>query len=171
MTPVYRLYRQIRVYNHWETVYKLTNTVNYPKPSRMVVYGVMVLNSSGGLVFYQQYHANSPQLDSNEGIIIGSTLNALHTISVQISPTPRSSGFTELDCTTWKLNCLQTITGLKFIVFTDLQHQKAGDLLQQIYRLYADYVLKNPFYTLEMPVANSCQKFVTEVQKLISNSH
>ena len=134
----------------------------------MVVYGVMVLNSSGGLVFYQQYHQNSPALDSNETIIIGSTLHALHTLSVQISPVPRSSGFTELECTSWKLNCLQTVTGLKFIVFTDLQHQKADSLLQQIYRLYADYVLKNPFYTLEMPVANSCQKFVTEVQKLIS---
>ena len=58
--------------------------------------------------------------------------------------------------------------GAEVCLFTDLQHQKADSLLQQIYRLYADYVLKNPFYTLEMPVANSCQKFVTEVQKLIS---
>ena len=137
---------------------------------RMVVYGVMVLNSSGGLVFYQQYHPNSPQLDSNEIIIIGSTLHSLHAISVEISPTQKSSGFTELEATTWKLNCLQTITGLKFIVFTDLQHQKSGDLLKQIYALYADYVLKNPFHTLDMPVANSCQKFVIEVQSLIEKN-
>ena len=136
----------------------------------MVVYGVMVLNSSGGLVFYQSYNANSPQLDSNEVIIIGSTLHSLHAISVEISPVQKSSGFTELECTTWKLSCLQTINGLKFLVFTDLQHQRSADLLTQIYALYADYVLKNPFYTLDMPVANSCQKFVVEVQALIDRS-
>ena len=137
----------------------------------MVVYSVMVLNSSGGLVFYQNYHPNAPQLDSNEVIIIGSTLHSLHAISVEVSPVPKSSGFTELECTTWKLNCLQTITGLKFIVFTDLQHQKAQDTLHEVYKRYADFVLKNPFYTLDMPVANSCQKFVTEMEILIKEAN
>lgn len=131
----------------------------------------MVLNSSGGLVFFQNYHPNAPQLDSNEVIIIGSTLHSLHAISVEISPIPKSSGFTELECTTWKLSCLQTITGLKFIVFTDLQHQKTQDILRNVYSLYADYVLKNPFYTLDMPVANSCQKFVSKVEKLINDEN
>ena len=137
----------------------------------MVVYSVMVLNSSGGLVFFQNYHPNAPLLDSNEVIIIGSTLHSLHAISVEISPIPKSSGFTELECTTWKLSCLQTITGLKFIVFTDLQHQKTQDVLKNVYSLYADYVLKNPFYTLDMPVANSCQKFVSKVENLINNEN
>lgn len=131
----------------------------------------MVLNSSGGLVFYQNYHPSAPPLDSNEVIIIGSTLHSLHAISVEISPIPKSSGFNELECTTWKLSCLQTITGLKFIVFTDLQHQKTQDILKDVYGLYADYVLKNPFYTLDMPVANSCQKFVSKVEKLINDEN
>lgn len=137
----------------------------------MVVYSVMVLNSSGGLVFYQNYHPNAPQLDSNEVIIIGSTLHSLHAISVEISPVPKSSGFTELECTTWKLNCLQTITGLKFIIFTDRPHQKSQEVLHDIYSRYADYVLKNPFYTLDMPVANSCQKFVSEVDQIIAEQN
>ena len=136
----------------------------------MVVYGVMALNSSGSVIFYQQYHQNAPYVDSNEVIIVGSTLHSLHAISVAISPTPKSSGFTELEFTTWKLSCLQTITGLKFLVFTDLLHQRSQDLLRQIYALYADYVLRNPFHTLNMPVANSCQKFVLEVQALIERS-
>lgn len=133
----------------------------------MVVYSVMITNSSGGVIFYNQYHNDAPQLDSNEVIIIGSTLHSLHAISVAISPTPKSSGFTELECTNWKASCLQTITGLKFMLFTDLNFQKSSELLSQIYATYADYVLKNPFYTLDMPVANSCQKFVLEVSSLI----
>ena len=136
----------------------------------MVVYGFMVLNSSGSVIFYQSYHQNAPNVDSNEVIIIGSTLHSLHAISVEVSPTPKSSGFTEIECTTWKLNCLQTITGLKFIVFTDLQHQRSAELLKQMYQLYTEYVLRNPFYTLDMPIANSCQKFVVEVQALVERS-
>jgi hypothetical protein len=137
----------------------------------MVVYSVMVVNSSGGLMFYQQYVVNAPQLDSDEVIVIGSTLHSLHAISVTLSPTQKSSGFTELECTTWKLSCLQTITGLKFVIFTDLAHPKASELLNSIYSLYADFVLKNPFYTLDMPVANSCQKFVLEVQAVIEKAN
>jgi hypothetical protein len=137
----------------------------------MVVYSAMVLNNSGGLVFYQQYHASAPQPDSNAILVLGSTLHSLHAISVEVSPTPRSSGFNEIECTTWKLTCMQTITGLKFIVVTDNNHQKLNELLNSIYGLYADFVLKNPFYTLDMPVANSCQKFVVEVSGLIDKTN
>lgn len=137
----------------------------------MVVYSVMILNSSGGLIFSWHYHKDAPQLDSNEVIIIGSTLHSLHAISVAISPTPKSSGFTELECTTWKVSLLQTITGLKFMLFTDLAFNKSQEVLKEIYSVYADYVLKNPFYTLDMPIANSCQKFVTEVQKVVDRQN
>ena len=68
----------------------------------MVVYSIMVCNGSGGLIFYQAYHKNAPDLESNEVIIIGSTLHSLHAISVEISPVPKSSGFVELEATTWK---------------------------------------------------------------------
>lgn len=38
-------------------------------------------------------------------------------------------------------------------------------LLKKIYELYADYALKNPFYSLEMPVR--CDKFETNLQLLL----
>lgn len=53
------------------------------------------------------------------------------------------------------------------MLFTDLQFTKSQEVLKEIYAIYADYVFKNPFYTLDMPVANSCQKFVLNVQELI----
>ena len=127
----------------------------------------MILSSSGGVIFYSQYHNDAPTLESNEVIIIGSTLHSLHAITVAVSPTLKSSGFNELESTNWKASCLQTITGLKFLIFTDLNFDKSNDLLKQIYATYADYVLKNPFYTLDMPVANSCQKFVIETAEIV----
>ena len=42
--------------------------------------------------------------------------------------------------------------GVKFIAITDKLQQKVPDLLRKIYELYSDYVLKNPFYSLDMPI-------------------
>lgn len=38
-------------------------------------------------------------------------------------------------------------------------------LLRKIYELYADYVLKNPFYSLEMPIR--CELFDQNLQALL----
>lgn len=38
-------------------------------------------------------------------------------------------------------------------------------LLKRIYELYADYALKNPFYSLDMPVR--CELFDTNLQILL----
>jgi len=57
-----------------------------------------------------------------------------------------------LETDTFKLHCNQTLTGVKFIVVTDRNQQGVDQLLDKIYELYADYALKNPFYSLEMPI-------------------
>lgn len=44
--------------------------------------------------------------------------------------------------------------------------QDAERVLKKCYELYADYVLKNPFYSLEMPVR--CEKFERAVQGWIN---
>ena len=46
--------------------------------------------------------------------------------------------------------------GVKFIVIADNKQQKVEELLRKIYELYADYVLKNPFYSLDMPIRFVC---------------
>ena len=44
------------------------------------------------------------------------------------------------------------IVGVKFILVSDHKLSKAGELLNEIYKLYSDYVLKNPFYSVDMPI-------------------
>ncbi len=34
----------------------------------------------------------------------------------------------------------------------DSTHQKVEELLAKVYELYSDYVLKNPFYSVDMPI-------------------
>jgi hypothetical protein len=45
----------------------------------------------------------------------------------------------------------------KFFVIADPNHADLDSFLQRVYTLYADYVLKNPFYELEQPIR--CEQF------------
>ena len=44
------------------------------------------------------------------------------------------------------------VVGVKFIIVADTRQQKVEDLLKKMYEHYSDYVLKNPFYSLDMPI-------------------
>ena len=44
------------------------------------------------------------------------------------------------------------LTGMNFIVVADPSQTGLDLLLRKTYGLYADFVLKNPFYTLDMPI-------------------
>lgn len=51
------------------------------------------------------------------------------------------------------------------MVVTEPKQQNIEHLLCKLYEMYADYALKNPFYSLEMPIR--CEQFETNVQMLL----
>lgn len=42
--------------------------------------------------------------------------------------------------------------GIKFIILADPRQSGIDTLLRKIYEIYSDFALKNPFYSLEMPI-------------------
>ena len=56
------------------------------------------------------------------------------------------------------MSCYQTPTGIKFLLFTEpnMEREKAEGVLRKCYELYAEFVMRNPFYNLDMPVR--CEK-------------
>ncbi|XP_059609421.1 trafficking protein particle complex subunit 4 [Phlebotomus argentipes] len=106
-----------------------------------------------------------PKMTTNEKIVLASTFYPLFAIASQLSPEPKSSGIEMLETETFKLNCFQTLTGVKFILISEPLQAGMEILLKKIYELYADYVLKNPFYSLEMPIR--CELFDTNLQALL----
>uniref|UniRef100_A0A8I3WG04 Trafficking protein particle complex subunit n=1 Tax=Callithrix jacchus TaxID=9483 RepID=A0A8I3WG04_CALJA len=94
----------------------------------MVIFSVYVVNKPGDLIY---------QLDS-------------YTPRAQAEKTFSYSN-------TFKMHCQQTLIGIKFVVLAD--HRQAGrdSLLQKIYEIYSDSALRNPFYSLEMPIG--CELF------------
>jgi hypothetical protein len=63
-----------------------------------------------------------------------------------------SSGLEVLESENFRLQCFNTMTGTKFLLFTDTTQANVDVTIRRVYEMYADYVMKNPFYQLEMPV-------------------
>ncbi|MCJ1312865.1 hypothetical protein MMC25_006541 [Agyrium rufum] len=75
-----------------------------------------------------------------------------------LTPLPHQlSGLEVLETALFRLTCFQTYTGIKFLLFTEPQQPNVDATVRKVYELYADYVMKNPFYQLEMPVR--CEGF------------
>ena len=55
--------------------------------------------------------------------------------------------------------------GVKFFVIVDHKQTATEPLLYRIYELYTDYVLKNPFYLIDMPIR--CELFDQNLKKVI----
>lgn len=98
-----------------------------------------------------------PRMTTNEKIFLASMFYPLFAIASQLSPEPKSSGISELEADTFKLFCFQTLTGVKFMVVAEPTQAGLDALLKKIYELYADFALKNPFYSLEQPLR--CELF------------
>jgi hypothetical protein len=92
---------------------------------------------------------------------------SVHAITAQISPVPNSSGIEVLETDAFRLQCFQThtgrphhaslTTGTKFLLITEPRQPNVDTVLRRVYELYSDYVMKNPFYQLEMPIR--CEEF------------
>jgi hypothetical protein len=62
------------------------------------------------------------------------------------------SGLEVLESENFRMQCFTTLTGVKFLLFTDPTQANVDATMRRVYDMYTDYVMKNPFYQLEMPV-------------------
>jgi Sybindin-like family len=77
-------------------------------------------------------------------------------------------GIEEIRASGMVLRCFQTRTGIKFVITSEPNTSMIIDLeavLREIYVLYTECVLKDPFYELEMPIRS--ELFVQAVDSLI----
>lgn len=71
----------------------------------------------------------------------GSTFHGLHAIIPQIAPI-LSSGIERLETDSFVLQSLQTLTGMKFVITAKPGTVELLELLQNMYEIYSDFVLK-----------------------------
>ncbi|KAF1992145.1 Sybindin-like protein [Aulographum hederae CBS 113979] len=144
----------------------------------MVVFALLIISKAGGLIYNREFNAGLAKLSSNDLLILAGTFHGVHAITRSLAPVAthpanrlssappssiaapfplRPTGLEVLESSHFRLTCFQTVTGTKFLLFTEPSQPNVDVVIKRIYELYADFVMKNPFYTIEMPVR--CQKF------------
>ncbi|KAF2792232.1 Sybindin-like protein [Melanomma pulvis-pyrius CBS 109.77] len=142
----------------------------------MVVFALFIISKAGGLIYNREFHTGMSKLTSNDYLMLAGSFHGMHAITKQLCPafpTPptaanaaglapspfssRPSGIEVLESSHFRIQCFQTLTGTKFLLFTEPQQPNIDTMMRKIYELYADFVMKNPFYTVEMPIR--CEKF------------
>lgn len=86
-----------------------------------------------------------------------------------------SPGITMIEAKSFKLHCLQTPTGMKYLVSTTPNYpmNEITTLLKNVSIVYVDYALKNPFYELGMPIRSELfeNQLTKVVIPVVSNKH
>ena len=161
--------------------------------STMGLLSVYINNKAGGLI-YQKVRSHTPitlhrahlselrhrsltqdfsphaaKLDVNVHLRLASTFDSLALILKQLSPVRGSSRMELLEADGFVLQSFDTPTGLKFFVTADPDSKRLDEVLIRTYELYSDFVLKDPFYELEMPIR--CESFDQKLQKLADDYH
>lgn len=152
-----------------------------------VVYTLLIINKAGGLVYQRDFNTALNKLSVNDYLVLAGTFHgyssllsfplprissspniltnmlSVHAITKSLTPSaltlPASqrTGIEVLESSLFRLTCFQTFTGTKFLLFTEPGQPNVDLIIRRIYELYADYVTKNPFYQMEMPVR--CEAF------------
>ncbi|KAF8201577.1 transport protein particle complex subunit [Pholiota molesta] len=131
----------------------------------MAIFSLWVINKAGGLVYQRNFADGLAALTSNEYLVLAGTLHGIHAITSRLSPMGPSSGVQVIEGQTFKMNILLTVTGTKFVLLTSVADATADSMLQKVYDIYADAVMKNPFHTPEMPIRS--EGFDTRIGTLI----
>lgn len=117
----------------------------------MTIYALFILNKSGGLIFHRALTEEGRRQPVNELLRLASMFHSMHIIASSVAPV-KSGGMEVLEAETFNLHAFITITSIKFFLITDTTKTSYRNVFNQVYQLYCDHVLKNPFYELEMPI-------------------
>ncbi|WPH00127.1 Transport protein particle subunit trs23 [Acrodontium crateriforme] len=129
-----------------------------------VVFALLIINKAGGLIYNRTFAPGLQKLDSNDYLILAGTFHGIHAISRSINPAPASppplpghrktptTGIESVESSHFRMTCFQTSTGVKFLLFTSPEQPNTDTVVRRCYEIYGDYVIKNPFYSMEMPI-------------------
>ncbi|CAD6570501.1 MAG: hypothetical protein ASARMPREDX12_006904 [Alectoria sarmentosa] len=119
---------------------------------------MIIINKAGGLVYNRDFNNALNKVSVNDLLVLAGTFHGVHAITKSLTPSSlgipsnQRTGIEVLESSHFRLTCFQTFTGTKFLLFTEPHQPNVDVIIRKMYELYADYVTKNPFYQLEMPI-------------------
>ncbi|KAL3278642.1 hypothetical protein HHI36_016181 [Cryptolaemus montrouzieri] len=121
----------------------------------MTVHDIYIFNKSGNLLYYHEWNRlkQTGMTREEEAKLMYGMLFLLNHLSIKFL----------------LLIQRKSLTGLKFVLNTDIHAQGVRELLQQIYnQVYVEYVVKNPLLSLSDPIESEI--FKTKLDSLIKQS-
>jgi trafficking protein particle complex subunit 4 len=144
-------------------------TIELPRP----VFALLIISKAGSLIYNRTFSPGLQSLTTNDYLVLAGTFHGVHAITKSLTPriptsnpnsTTRTGSYTHPDPTLpatgietlessfFRLNVFQTLTGTKFLLFSDPSMQGTETLMKGVYERFADFVCKNPFWQTEMPI-------------------
>ncbi|KAI1336445.1 Sybindin-like protein [Xylariaceae sp. FL0016] len=151
----------------------------------MGILALIVINKAGGLIYNRTFGDGLNQLNTNDYLVLAGTFHGVHAITARLNPVKSQqqqqtqpvaggnipsrpdppTGLEVMESENFRLQCFNTMTGTKFLLFTDTMQANVDVAMRKVYDLYSDYVMKNPFYQLEMPIR--CETFDRKLNSYI----
>ncbi|KAK4170384.1 putative trafficking protein particle complex subunit 4 [Cladorrhinum sp. PSN259] len=140
--------------------------------NNLTIFALIVINKAGGLIYNRTFHEGGlNKISTNDYLVLAGTFHGVHAITARLSPVGNPSanrlsssagagsirpdppsGLEVLESENFRMQCFTTLTGIKFLLFSDTTQTNVDVIIRRVYEMYTDYVMKNPFYQLEMPV-------------------
>lgn len=134
----------------------------------MTIYNIYIFDRNGLCLYHQDWqrkkHSNLP-IDEEHKLMYGMLFSMKSFIS-RMSPADSKDTLVSYQTNNCKLNFMETPAGLKIVLNTDLAAKNIDDVLQRIFKLYVDYVVKNPLTQFGQPIEN--ELFVKELNGYIT---
>ncbi|KAK9879042.1 hypothetical protein WA026_003848 [Henosepilachna vigintioctopunctata] len=137
----------------------------------MTVHNIYIFNKNGNLLYYHEWNRlkQTGMTREEEAKLMYGMLFSIKSFVNKISPVDPKDGFLYYKTSKYTLHYFETLTGLKFVLNTDINAQGVRELLQEIYnQVYVEYVVKNPLLNLSEPIESEI--FKAKLDALVKQS-
>ncbi|EAT34381.1 AAEL013369-PA [Aedes aegypti] len=136
-----------------------------------MIYNLYIFDKYGTLLYYGEWNRlkQSGITKDEEAKLMYGMLFSLKSFVNKISPIDPKEGFLYYKTNKYALHFVEVASGLKFVLNTDTTASGIKEFLLQLYsKIWVEYVVRNPLWTIGTPVTS--ELFKTKLDEFVKQS-